>query len=231
MGLLRRSPQALGGATGRSNGTPLPSAHELFRHLARDRVGPLLRSFDFKGSVPNWRLSSPNGDSAIVNLQRSAWNGPEAVAFYVNVAIVPVPWAEWLDHASSTPAATVHPRASAGVWQRRVVSSAPGGLKERWEISDAASADRCAAELLPALTGVVPELQRLLDRTVLAATLIAGDIGLAQGPTDWARVALTLADQRGPELDQVLAQLDNGNERLHEVADWIRHRPAIGLHD
>lgn len=143
--------------------------------VARDVV-PVLRSAGYHGTGGTWSLTSPIGDPAIVNLQKSKWNTAAEVAFTVNLSLVPRPWYEWFQreygHRSSRKI-----REYDGLWRDRLHPSqrVPQGGTEFWLIKSEADATACGADVAAQLIRAgLPRLSALLDRDQLLRAIRAG---------------------------------------------------------
>ena len=189
------------------------TARDAYKHMLKERVGPALRAFGFRGSGSTWRLLADNGDIAIVNAQGSRYSTRDEVLFYVNVAVVPEPWWAWV--RSRFPG-TVNASAADGLWHQRLEPSPPPGehqLTPWWSVQDSASAQMCGDELCRRLaTESVPRLRALLDRAVLRSELREND----------RAVAILLVDE-GPN-DALNALIEGIEPDAPEYADWLRVR-------
>jgi hypothetical protein len=72
------------------------TARETFQAMVKAHVRPPLRNAGFKSSALTWRLQSSDGDFVLVNLQQSRRDSGDAVRFYVNLAVVPASWWEFV---------------------------------------------------------------------------------------------------------------------------------------
>lgn len=204
---------------------------KLYKDMLREQVGPLLRASGFKGSGGRWVLSDAGtGDMAIVQAQSSAWNSASTVSFYVNLAVVPVPWWTYLtdrdgDNASKTP------KEYHGVWRDRLDGRAGGS----WTITDAASAQRAGQHIATLLTTEgVPQLRQFLNRSALLGHLRA----MEHNPIFRSEPLAVLLADAGPNaeldeiLDQIRADVDDGNyppvraRSARRLIDWARQHAA-----
>src|SRR4051794_27030330 len=114
--------------------------------MLKQQIGPLLRGTGFKSAASTWRLQSARGDVALINLQTSRWNADDEIRFYVNLAIVPAAWWEFLSQQLDKPPST--PRESHGLLRRRLdPPKAHPPLRHGWLVHDAHSARTCGQVL------------------------------------------------------------------------------------
>jgi hypothetical protein len=209
--------------------------------MLRDHIIPVLRSGGFKGRDPTWRLWSAQGDCVVVNLQKSSGTTKQEVRFYVNLAVVPVPWREFWRDVRPPARPDAMPGEVDGMIRRRLDPPADdprfrSGMWWGWCVSDEQSAQDCAQVLTGQLTMVVPELQGLLDREQLTTLLRSG-----YQPNHWVNPNPTLhigflaADDPGrhqDDLDALLASLSaepSGSpfyETSKEMSAWLQQRAA-----
>ena len=71
----------------RRKAADLPTAQEAFLRMMKTEIAPTLRTWNFKGSGQNFRLTSADYWLAL-GFQRSAWNDALRVRFTVNVSAV-----------------------------------------------------------------------------------------------------------------------------------------------
>jgi hypothetical protein len=210
------------------------TASDSLNSVLRTSVGPTLRDDGFKGSGGQWTLAAPNGDLAIVNVQRSQHNSQDEVRCIVNLAVVPAPWWAW---ERSRKPLTKTPKEHDGLWRDRL--DARGGSKhgkeEWWLVRDEATAEKAARDMIVQLTTAgVPKLRRLLDRQAMLDALRCGDVGFLRGEaartlSDVGR-AVILADEGGSgELDDLIDRFTKDTDsRLacyhRELVPWLRRR-------
>lgn len=149
--------------------------------MLRDRIGPVLRAEGFTGTAPTWRLTAPDGDCAIVNVQSSSMTTAKAVRFTVNLAVVPEPW--WT--RPGRPGGGAKPSEADGLWRDRLhpARGVPQhGPEPWWLIRREADLKKCGDDVVRQLTSRgVPVLRQLLDRERLVATIRTGDFGFVKG--------------------------------------------------
>ncbi|MBM2620611.1 DUF4304 domain-containing protein [Actinoplanes sp. LDG1-06] len=195
--------------------------------MVKTHVGPPLREAGFKGSAPTWRLRSPAGDVAIVNLQKSSYNDGDEVNFYVNLAVLPAAWWEYL--IDETPQRRpANPVERDGLLRRRLDPPVKFRLRDGWVVGGADDADDGGIVLGEQLEQVaIPELRALLDPGGLAA-FVEGD-----APGWWVtrRKELALAyavagEGMTPRLQRVLDDFDRSphDPRDAKQAAWLRRR-------
>jgi hypothetical protein len=176
-----------------------------YRELLRDQVGPALRRCGFAGSNGRWTLRDPvSGDLAIVQAQGSKGNTADEVMFFVNLAVVPLPWWRYTVDLYAHPG---EPKEYHGVWRKRVERPGPEAVgRDEWRFTDATSAHAVGARVADLLTTTgVPLLRRYLDRSALLDHLRTRDVTRLTGGEP---LAVVLSDA-GPsaELDAVLETL------------------------
>src|SRR5262245_42848299 len=102
------------------------------RELMKD-LGGVLRPLGWRGAGGVWRLQAPDG-VAVIERQGSAGSGPRETLFYIDTAVVPVIWWEWLHHSQAPPPTMDRVRESHGLRliEGRVEPTEPGG--HRWRL-------------------------------------------------------------------------------------------------
>jgi hypothetical protein len=124
------------------------SAQAAYAEAVALRIAPRLRAAGFRGPAGDWNLTASNGDVAIVNLQKSRWNTGDKVGFAVNLAIVPVPWFEWVRKQYGL-SSTAKPREYHGLWRDRLrPADGLSGDGQFWVVRDERSAAACAEDEL-----------------------------------------------------------------------------------
>jgi hypothetical protein len=168
----------------------------------------------------------------VVNLQRSSGTTAREVWFYVNLAVVPLPyWEFWRDKWSPGKPLAM-PKVSHGMLRRRVDPPADLHSGRRWSVSDEHSVEYCAPLLADRLNTVVPELQGLLDREQLITLLRSGHRGwVTSNPT--LSIGFLAADEGlKDDLETTLASLNETPsdspfyEMSRELSAWLQHRAA-----
>ena len=123
------------------------NAQTAYAEVLVRRITAQLRAAGFRGTAGNWNLTAANGDMAIVNLQKSRWNTADEVGFGVNLAIVPVPWFEWMQKQYRL-SLTAKPREHHGLWRDRLRPA--DGLSrdgQFWVVRDDRDAAACAEDV------------------------------------------------------------------------------------
>jgi hypothetical protein len=204
---------------------------KLYKEMLRDQIGPLLRASGFKGPAGHWSLTdTATGDLALVQTQGSAWNTAAATSFYVNLAVVPAPWWQYLTYRDGgTPSKT--PKEYHGVWRARLDGRGRGS----WTITDAASARQAGQHVTTLLTDEgVPQLRHFLHRAALLDHLRTKE---RHTVFTGEPLAVVLADA-GPsaELDEVLDQIRadvagddvplTRTRRAHRLIEWTSAHAA-----
>jgi hypothetical protein len=176
-----------------------------YRELLRDQVGPSLRRCGLAGSGGQWTLRDPaSGDVGIVEAQGSKWNSADEVTFFVNLAVVPLPWWRYMvdlyGHSGK-------PKEYHGVWRDRLERPGPEPVgRDEWRFTDAASAHAVGTQVADLLTTTgVPLLRRYMNRSAALEYLRTRDPSRLTGGEP---LAVVLSDA-GPsaELDSVLETL------------------------
>jgi Domain of unknown function (DUF4304) len=206
------------------------TARDAFTAMLRQHAHPPLRAAGYTRAAATWRRQSPHGDIAVVNMQKSRWDIGDEVTFYVNLAIVPASW--WQFIREEWGKTTAAPRESHGLLRRRldVPADHPTLGRTGWQVRDAASADVCGHALRDQLHHVaIPELAALLNREYLLDFIHAGAAGwwVAQPPN--LAMAYVIADQgTSPKLTTILDTFDPTprSPRAAANAAWLRRRAA-----
>ena len=204
-----------------------------FDDMADQQIAPVLRSEGFKGTRGTWSKTSANGDSAVVNLQKSRWNTADEVAFTVNLSLVPRPWFEWQSKQYGFPPSR-KPREENGLWRDRLRPQAELTQDGQfWVVRDVQSAVDCARDVTDQLQHAgLPRLLALLDRQALMEAIRAGDFGYIK-MSPLIPLIVMLSDS-GPseELAQAISSLEADLPGFREwklkdeFLTWIRERAA-----
>lgn len=200
------------------------TAQKAFRALMRDCVAPPLRAAGFQAAAATWRLSSPRGTLAIVNVQKSWDNDGDEVNFYVNLAVLPL--ALWDFEAQTFPRRhPARPMERDGLLRKRLNPPSPAREREGWVVRPG---DRCGEILRDQLERVtIPELRTLLDPGRLATALQNGGNGWWTLPRRSLGAAFALADSGLTDRLQLLL-MDLEHSRLTpadtEKLRWLRRR-------
>ncbi|MEV0560925.1 DUF4304 domain-containing protein [Dactylosporangium sp. NPDC050588] len=205
------------------------TAKEAFGAMVKMHVGPPLREAGFRGPAPTWRRRSPAGDIAVVNLQKSSYNDGDEVNFYVNLAVLPAAWWQYLIDDSSQKRPT-NPVERHGLLRRRLDPPVKSRLRDGWVIRGTDGGDDCGLVLGERLEQVaVPELQALLDPGGLADFLDGGARGWWVTKRKDLALAYVLAGKgMNPRLQGVLDDFDRPSRspRDAEQAAWLRQQAA-----
>jgi hypothetical protein len=206
--------------------------------LLREHVTPLLSEFGFRREGRRYRLVAGNGDQAFVAFQRSRTDPGAADEFFVNLAVVPVPYWDWLRHIRPGDALTDNLQAEEadGLWRDRLVAPPQfaAGIEpwqaERWLLDSVENLPACGAALATALREqAVPQLTQLLDRREFLALSRdpARPLGPGVGP---AELILLVDEGPSPELEAEIARceaLDSADYPVAgDLARWARARIA-----
>src|SRR5262245_38311098 len=103
-----------------------PGVTEFFREYA----DPILDAHGFTKKGRTYRRRADNGDTAVVEFQASSGSFPAEYLFYINLAVVPVPWLEWFAHRLQW-SSFVEASASHGLYEDRLRVN---GFQDRWSI-------------------------------------------------------------------------------------------------
>jgi hypothetical protein len=189
-----------------------PGVSEFFREYA----DPILAAHRFTKKGRTYRRGTDNGDTAVVEFQASPGASPESYVFFINLAVVPVPWLRWLERRAPHPE-SVEVKASHGLYDDRLRADDALG---RWVIDSVESGHargRQLAELLPAR---LDEMASLLDRREFLRRLREGP----KLPRSDTAVEIILLLDDGPleELEPLLVQMENGAGSGPRFAAWAR---------
>jgi hypothetical protein len=200
---------------------PSRAANEAFQTVLKDWVGPTLSAAGYRGRAANWIRTSDLGDFAMVNIQRSAgsWpTDPDELGFYVNLAVIPLPWWDWRRVDSGE---TGHPRHHHGVVRERLHTGPPREeWVEMWWVSDPPSALRVGEDVSTRLQHRgLPRLAELLDREKLLDAIGRPSTILAAMRTD-----------RGvsDELEELLSRLPGDPFPADRFRAWAWARAVAG---
>jgi len=213
--------------------------------MLKREIGPLVRKHGFKGSAPNWRLTGPDGDVALINFQSD--DPPrDAVRFVINIAIITRPWLDWLE-SEGRPPGKAPGHGTSGQWSKRV-NARPGWLAgtDREGTSDdrfdmpldswwtAWTSEHLAAAMKDATTQLrddaIPTLQHLVVRSNLIDA-IEGSIPTSYAPDDdYLTLALLYADDgRVADAEAALAATEAIERRERGVLKASPHRARYRL--
>lgn len=210
------------------------NAQAAYAEVVAHRITSRLRAAGFRGTAGTWNLTASNGDTAIVNLQKSRWNTADEVGFTVNLAIVPAPWFEWMQKQYRL-SATAKPREYHGLWRDRLRPA--DGLSrdgQFWVVRDERSAATCAEDVTTQLeTAGIPRLLHLLNRKALTEAIKAGDFGYIKMSALIPLAVLFSDEGPGPELEETLRRLESNLPGWAEwklrddFVTWVRNRSAL----
>ena len=184
-------------------------ADDFARNILFDHhLTPLLTGRGYRRDRRTYRRFNRQDDCAIVNFE-PATNRPRGrYQFYVNFAVVPRPWVNWVADAMATMDPD-RPGVAAGMLTSRLDGPLAGG---RWEISSPESAEACAAELATRLPARLDNLDALLDRpTFLRLVQVRdGHCALIDGTGSHLTAEVVLLVERGmtPRLAALLRVFD-----------------------
>lgn len=204
----------------------MTTTQELLKASVKELVVPLLRDHGFKGSYPTWTCSNAQEDTAVVNVQLSAFNTRDAASAYVNLAVAPQPWRAWTAARLDQPLAKAV-KESDGLWRQRL---GPTHTHGRWEVTDVNSAREAAEDIAERLRlEALPTLMPMLDREVMIETVRSGSLGeMPRSSFELyyeMALAVLLADEGpSPELLHVIESL---KQRPTEVATWPDQRTRL----
>lgn len=203
----------------------------------RELMRPSARAHGFKGSAPNWRRASPQGDWAVVNVQSSTSSTSRRGLCYLNVAVVPEPCLRW-DRERLGAHMPRHVTESLGLWRDRLRPTVePWRSEGRWEFTDLVSARAAVVDMVAQLeAGGWEQMTSLLDQQAMLDQVRAGDLGFFKLPHHehvFARAEALLLMEAGPsgELDAQLARARRGLEPSQVAAfdrfeAWVRQQAA-----
>jgi hypothetical protein len=207
------------------------TARDLLGDVLKQRVHPVLRGGGFKRSGTTWRLESPQHDFAVVNVQISRWNVGDEVNFYINLAIVPAMWWQFISQRWHRTRAA--PLESDGLLRRRLdpPDGAPAQPEGAWHIRDTRTASECARILSEHLQNVVvPELSSSLDRQRLPMLIREGGSGWWLTQHRHLALAFVIAgDGSSPDLATALDAFDDSPHEPRDaaMAAWLRQEATI----
>lgn len=192
----------------------------------RQYATPILVDHGFAASGRTYRRVADNGDTAVVNFQSSSGSHPGAYLFYVNLAVVPVPWLDWITKGAADPE-TFRPTSEYGLFKARIRPA--GRWDETWMIDSPEAAHERGRELTAVLPARLDELVGLLDRDEFLRRVRHGPkLETAQSPRVMQIVLLV---DRGltDELEKLLHQMANGpGDAAPRFVEWARKRATSG---
>lgn len=207
-------------------------AKELFRILLREQLGPLLRSEEFRGSGPSWRLEHPSGNAALLYFQRSRWNTADRVEFLINLAVASKIGWDWKLSREPERGPSAGPSAlyvnDCPLWLRIGAPTSEGRDEGAWwTITTGMRLAPLAASVTEALRGrAIPLLRDHLSDAALCHWLEAHDPQLGWPPDTWRLLYLSvLLAAKGPS-----SRLDRVLEQLQERAVQDRRPPWLAEH-
>jgi Domain of unknown function (DUF4304) len=140
-----------------------------------DHLVPVLAAHGFvrKGRSRTFHTFADNGDAVVVNVQTSSGSRKELAKFYINLALVPLPWLQWM-RESDDPADLRDPHDSEGAVTGRVRSIASGDWSQDAWVCTLDQVHKRGETAAEALGAVLPDFLALLDRGELLSRLETG---------------------------------------------------------
>jgi hypothetical protein len=178
-----------------------------------------LAELGFSSDGPRYYLRSDAGDFAVIEMEQSVsgWAGG-ANEFFVNLAVVPAPWLDWMrtrfPHARSS--WTRCPDHASGMWRERLPE--PTSTWEVWTLTDH------TADGGTTTANAVARAVRSHAAPLLRTLLIRGNL-LAEVENTWAYRAALLVDARPSELPVLLEQCDHPDRQVDFIA-WLNRYAA-----
>ncbi|SCF30234.1 hypothetical protein GA0074695_5351 [Micromonospora viridifaciens] len=131
--------------------------------IVTNHLAPPLEEMGFARKRRVFRRYADNGDAVVVGVQTSSGSRKYLAKFYINIALVPVPWLRCV-RESSDPAALQEPHDSEGGLSTRVTSSVNGRWFEDTWVADAIDAHERGRAAADATRHLVAQFIPLLDR-------------------------------------------------------------------
>ncbi|NYD58899.1 hypothetical protein BKA08_003137 [Nocardioides marinisabuli] len=187
------------------------TAQDALKAALRDHLGPAARLYGYKGSQPNWRKSSTDGDWAVVNVQSSSFSSAEHLRCVVNLAFAPEPWLRWeAERLDAGLPKSVNE--SLGLYRERLhPEGTPEGTDGWWDVTDGHSARGAVADMIVQLDrSGWPVLERMFSREAMVARVRDGDLGMMKRSNYgvfFARAEALLLMDAGPS-EELDSQLD-----------------------
>ncbi|MEH1101920.1 DUF4304 domain-containing protein [Micromonospora sp. CPCC 205561] len=202
------------------------------RGLLHD-IGVALHPRGFRSSGAVWRLITPEG-VAVIRKQPSQWSRPTAKMFYIDTAVAPKEWWEWMAWRTgqTQPMNMASEIYSIGLMEPRVPCPHPTDSdRERWQVTADTDVDRLHADLLTGVTRAADRLVELLQPGRYLAELSAlpnKQIG------HWPPLVILLSGRGpSPELDAACAGLraafaerPRAAEYVDELIGWAHARAS-----
>ena len=182
----------------------------------RDYADPILAKFRFIKKGRTYRRRSDTGDTALVNFQSSSGSNPESYEFYVNLAVAPVLWAEWLTKAPVDPATFVPTDAEGLYWDRL----GSGTFLSTWTIQSVETGHACGRRLAETLPTRLDDLVSMLDRGEFLRRVRDGERHMRSSLA--AEIILQLEQGSFDELERLLAMMDERPGTGSVFAEWAR---------
>jgi hypothetical protein len=186
----------------------MPDLDVVMRGLMRD-IGAALRPKGFRYSGGRWRLVMPEG-VAVIHKQAGKWSRSDAKQFYLDTAVAPTEWLEWVEWQAGRirpmpgPGDTV----AIGLLESRVPCPSSADIdRDRWQVTADTDVDRLRGDLV---TGVMRAADRLVELLQPGRYLDELRAVPHKGIGHWPPLVILLA-ARGPssELDAACAGLRN----------------------
>ncbi|MEV4415171.1 DUF4304 domain-containing protein [Catellatospora sp. NPDC049609] len=190
------------------------------RGLLHD-IGATLHPRGFRGSGAVWRLITPEG-VAVIQKQPSERTRRDAKMFYLDTAVAPKEWWEWLAWRTghTQPMDTSSEIYGIGLMERRVPCPHPAdGDHDCWQVTADTEVDRLRADLLTGVTRTADRLVELLQPGRYLAELSAlphKQIG------HWPPLVILLCGRGpSPELDAACAGLREAFAERPRAAGYV----------
>jgi hypothetical protein len=192
----------------------------VMRGLLHD-LGVTLHPRGFHSSGAVWRLIRPEG-VAVIHKQPSERSRPDARMFYIDTAVAPKEWWDWLAYRTgqTQPMNKASDIYSIGLMERRVPCPHPADSdRERWQVTADTDVDRLRADLLTGVTRAADRLVELLQPGRYLAELNAlpnKRIG------HWPPLVILLSGRGpSPELDAACAKLREAFAERPRAAGYV----------
>ncbi len=183
-------------------------------------ASPILARAGFERHGRTYRRFAANGDAAVVNFQTSSGASQAAYAFHINLAVVPVPWRDWILRGAARSSAP--PTAAEGLLQERLWP--PGAWHDAWTIDSVDIGRELGRQLAAVLPPRLHELVTLLDRREFLRR-VQDDNGLrTMQSTVVTEIVLLIDEGVSPELEQLLEQMQASRGSGPHFAAWARAR-------
>jgi hypothetical protein len=190
--------------------------------LFREYINPYFRGRGFTRQGRVYRRTNDGGDMAVVQFQASSGSTADSYRFYVNIAVIPKPWQDFLDFDAVQHSAQPRPPdGSRGMYWRRVQGSPE---RDIWAIDDLSSMPAVWRRLEGPLSADVSQAIALLDHEALLAYAEHGGRDVQVRP-ELLRAFLLVDSANAATVERVIEDLEQSPKRADEVA-WLRSRFA-----